>query len=134
MLRRSADIGCWVPDGDADSQDIEVQLVAPGVSVADDIKTTPGAGDGHVEQIGLSGREPARGGPVRIAAEDEDDDIGFLALHGVHGADPLLPIRSAYLGEDELVYLHGLADDHAERADDPDLRGDYPGIAQLGED
>jgi hypothetical protein len=79
LLRRSADVG-WGAGGDAGSQDIEVRLVAPGVSVADDIETTLGAGDGHVEQIGLSGREPARAGPVRIAAEDEDDDIGFLAL------------------------------------------------------
>ena len=120
--------------GDTGSQDIEVRLVSPGVSVADDIETTLGAGDGHVEQIGLSGRELARARSVRIAAKYEDDDIGFLALHDVHGADPVLPIRPAYLGEDGLVHLHGLADNHAERADDPNLRRRYPGIAQLGED
>ena len=118
---------------DAVSQDIEIRLVAPVVPVADDIKTTLGASDGHVEQIGLSGREAMCARPVRIAAEDEDDDIGFLALHGMHGADPLLPIPSAYLGEDGFVHLHGLAGNHAERADDPNLGGCYPGITQLGE-
>jgi hypothetical protein len=133
LLRRSADIRYWVHGGDAGSQDIEVRLVASGVSVADDVETTLGASDGDIEQIGFSGCEQAPAGLVRIAAEDEDDDIGFLALHGVHGTDSLLPIPSAYLREDRLVQLHGLADEQADPADDPDLPASTPD-PQLGEE
>ena len=114
--RRSADIGYWLADGNAGSQDIEVRLAAQ-VSRLPMTFDDAWRGSATLSSLGLGLRTRARR-PVRIAAEDEDDDIGFLALHGVHGADPLLPIRSAYLGARN-HRLRGLADDHAERADHP---------------
>ena len=80
-------------------EDIEVRFGGPGVAVADDVETPPGSGDGDVEEVWCLRREVAGARLGGIAAEHEDHDIGFLALHGVDGAYPLGAVLAADVGE-----------------------------------
>src|SRR5580658_6022686 len=106
--------------GEGGGQGIEVGFGGPGFAIADDVETAAGAGDSHVEEVGGLGGETAGPGPGRVAAEDQDYHVGFLALHGVDGAYPLGAVPGADVGEDRLVHPVRLGDDLAERADDTD--------------
>src|ERR1700722_14605315 len=72
-------------------EDAEVRCRLPLGVGADHVQAAAGAADRDVEQVGR-GADPVAGAAARglVGAEDEDHDVGFLALHLVNGADVLV--------------------------------------------
>lgn len=104
--------------GERCREPIEEAEILPELSIADDVKPSFGPGDRYVEQVRAFGRPLPRAGTLRGAPQHEDDDVGFLALHGVHGPHVALrELRADVRAEPAL----GSSDDVAERADHPDV-------------
>jgi hypothetical protein len=93
-------------------------VMAPLCVIGDDDESAPGAGDGDIEQV-RSGSRPFAGAVlVGRGTQDQDDDVGLLALCRVDGADTAI-------GNNVLEQALQRVDDIAEGADDEQGVG-YP--------
>src|SRR5690606_32352272 len=103
----------------------EVAVGRPAVEVSDDDDPPLGPGHGDVEQVRCPGGPGARAVVVDGAAEDEDDDVGLLALRRVDRAD-------AVSGQGPGEPGAKLVGDGLERADDEHVIVEYPLVTMLG--